>query len=84
MVNPVAFGNIVHTGYKTHPDHKGAAAFIMQQRLGPNDIIVAEDVLQQTYYLGHVDYWLQSRDAAVDLHPATSTGAGSTSTPTRR
>ena len=28
------------------------------------DIIVAEDVLQQTYYLGHVDYWLVNKQVA--------------------
>ena len=64
MVNPMAFARIVHTGYATNPDHKGAAAFIMQQRPGPKDIVIAEDVLEQTYYLGHVDYWLQARDVA--------------------
>jgi hypothetical protein len=31
---------------------------------GPGDIIVAEDPLVQTYYLGHVDYWLEDRRQA--------------------
>jgi hypothetical protein len=31
---------------------------------GPHDIIIAEDVLQQTYYLGHVDYWLVNKQVA--------------------
>jgi hypothetical protein len=31
---------------------------------GPRDIVIAEDVLEQTYYLGHVDYWLQDQKVA--------------------
>jgi len=27
-------------------------------------VIIAEDSLQQQYYLGHVDYWLNSKDIA--------------------
>jgi len=27
--------------------------------------VVAEDVLQQTYYLGHVDYWLLGKNVAL-------------------
>jgi hypothetical protein len=64
IVNPVAFARTVNSGYATHPDHQGAAAFIQSLNPGPRDIIIAEDVLQQTYYLGHVDYWLQARDVA--------------------
>jgi 4-amino-4-deoxy-L-arabinose transferase-like glycosyltransferase len=40
-------------------DHKGAAEFIKSLNLTPSDIVVAEDVLQQVYYLGSVDYWLR-------------------------
>lgn len=47
-----------------HPDHRGAAEFIRSLQLGPDDITLAEDVLQQTYYLGQVDYWLISRKYA--------------------
>jgi hypothetical protein len=54
----------VDTGYASHPDHKGAAEFVASQHPGSRDIIVAEDVLQQTYYLGHVDYWLENKDVA--------------------
>src|SRR6185436_19969655 len=46
------------------PDHKGAAAFIRSQNIKPGDILIAEDVLEQTYYLGRVDYWLISRKQA--------------------
>jgi uncharacterized membrane protein len=58
VVNPVAFAREWNAGYAAHPDHKGAAEFVRSVAPGPNDILVAEDVLQQTYYLGRVDYWL--------------------------
>lgn len=63
-VNPLAFGRIVHSGYKTNPDHQGAARFIQNVNPGARDIVIAEDVLEQTYYLGHVDYWLQDQKVA--------------------
>jgi len=46
------------------PDHRGAAEFIRSQNIKPGDILIAEDVLEQTYYLGRVDYWLISRQQA--------------------
>jgi hypothetical protein len=46
------------------PDHRGAAEFIRSQDIKPGDILIAEDVLEQTYYLGRVDYWLISRKQA--------------------
>jgi hypothetical protein len=63
VVNPVAMANVINSGYESHPDHKGAAEFMLRQNLVPEDVIIAEDVLQQTYYLGkgQVDYWLMSR-----------------------
>jgi hypothetical protein len=61
IVNPVTFAKTVNAGYEAHPDHKGAAEFVHSQQIGPDDIVIAEDVLQQTYYLGAVDYWLISR-----------------------
>jgi hypothetical protein len=64
VVNPIAFARTVHSGYKTNPDHKGAATFMQSVNPGPRDIVIAEDVLQQTYYLGHVDYWLQAQSVA--------------------
>jgi hypothetical protein len=66
VVNPIAFGHEVVAGNRGLPDHKGAAEFIKSLRLQPGDVLVAEDVLQQTYYLGHVDYWLLTRQVA---HP---------------
>jgi hypothetical protein len=66
VVNPLAMANVINSGYESHPDHKGAAEFIRSQNLVPEDVILAEDVLQQTYYLGkgQVDYWLMSRQHA--------------------
>ena len=64
VVNPMSVAGAVDSGYATHPDHKGAAEFVAGLHPGPRDIIVAEDVLQQTYYLGHVDYWLVNKQVA--------------------
>jgi hypothetical protein len=64
VVNPIEVAKAVDSGYSNHPDHKGAAEFVAHLHPGPHDIIVAEDVLQQTYYLGHVDYWLVNKQVA--------------------
>ncbi len=64
VVNPIQVAREVDSGYSTHPDHKGAAQFVAHLHPGPHDIIIAEDVLQQTYYLGHVDYWLVNKEVA--------------------
>jgi 4-amino-4-deoxy-L-arabinose transferase-like glycosyltransferase len=69
VVNPVRVARAVDSGYASHPDHKGAAEFIESMHPGPHDVLVAEDVLEQTYYLGHVDYWLVNKNvAAAFLH----------------
>jgi hypothetical protein len=64
IVNPLSATARINSGYSTHPDHKGAAAFMRAQQIEPRDIIIAEDVQQQKYYLGEVDYWLMSRKHA--------------------
>ncbi len=64
VVNPMHVAAAVDSGYANHPDHKGAAEFVARLHPGPRDILVAEDVLQQTYYLGHVDYWLVNKQVA--------------------
>jgi hypothetical protein len=64
VVNPLAIARTVNSGYSIHPDHKGAAEYIKSLRLRANDLIVAEDSLEQTYYLGHIDYWLAGQDVA--------------------
>ena len=69
VIDPTHLEAAVNPSYAQYPDHKGAAEFIESQHPTPNDIIVAEDALMQTYYLGHVSYWLQDREqAAPFLH----------------
>jgi hypothetical protein len=65
-VNPIALGRAVNSG-ASFPDHKGAAAYMRSIKLGPKDIVLAEEVLLQTYYLGHVDYWLVNRNVAANF-----------------
>ena len=67
FVNPMAFSRTVGAGYGIHPDHKGAAEFVRSRPLAPEDIVLAEDVLQQTYYLDRVDYWLVAPYVAVQF-----------------
>jgi hypothetical protein len=64
IINPFELKRAVNAGYERFPDHKGAATFMKSVHLGPKDLILAEDVLQQTYYLGKVDYWLYALDIA--------------------
>jgi Dolichyl-phosphate-mannose-protein mannosyltransferase len=64
VVDPPDAIATVDSGYATHPDHKGAAEFVRTLNTGPDDIVIAEDVLEQTYYLGSVNYWLISRNHA--------------------
>jgi hypothetical protein len=65
VVNPFLLARTVNSGYATHPDHKGAAEFMRSQHLDPRDVVLAEDVLQQYYYLdGRVDYWLVAKYVA--------------------
>ena len=64
VVNPFSAARSIDSGYVSHPDHKGAAEFVQSLHPGPRDIVVAEDTLQQTYYLGHVDFWLMSKQVA--------------------
>ncbi len=64
IVNPARAARTVDSGYTNHPDHKGAAQFVAASHPGARDILIAEDVLQQTYYLGHVNYWLVNKEVA--------------------
>jgi len=48
----------IYADYNRYPDHKGAAEFLRAQNLSKDDVVLAEDVLEQTYYLNSVDYWL--------------------------
>ncbi|MEX2150356.1 MAG: glycosyltransferase family 39 protein [Steroidobacteraceae bacterium] len=60
IINPAAAWQASKNDYRDHPDHKGAAEFIRNLNPGPDDIIIAEDSIVQTYYLGRIDYRLQS------------------------
>ena len=64
FINPFGVSKVVNAGYTIHPDHKGAAEFMKSLPLAANDIVIAEDVIEQTYYLGHVDYWLIGPEVA--------------------
>lgn len=66
IVNPFALARAINPG-ASFPDHKGAAAYMRSIQLGPKDIVLAEEVLLQTYYLGHVDYWLINRNVAANF-----------------
>ena len=59
--NPAATAAVMTSDLSQYPDHRGAAQFVKTLNITPDDIVLAEDVLQQTYYLGHVDYWLIGR-----------------------
>ena len=65
IVNPVALARVVDPGYDRFPDHKGAAEYIRSLDLGPDAVLIAEDILQQTHYLGNVDYSLRPASDAV-------------------
>jgi hypothetical protein len=64
LVNPPALAALLNAEAAPYPDHKGAAEFVRGLNLQPQDIILAEDVIEQTYYLGHVHYWLIGRKHA--------------------
>ena len=60
VINPAAAWQASKNDYRDHPDHKGAAEFMRNLNPGPDDLVIAEDSIVQTYYLGKVDYRLQS------------------------
>jgi hypothetical protein len=66
IVNPFAMAHAVNPG-ASFPDHKGAAEYMRSIKFDPKDIVLAEEVLLQTYYLGHVDYWLVNRNVAANF-----------------
>ena len=53
-----------------YPDHQGPGQFV-RQNLVPGDIVVAEDMLQQHWYVGRVDFWLRNpKDSYTFLYVA--------------
>jgi hypothetical protein len=67
VIDPARVAAAADPTYAQYPDNAGAAHFVESQHPGPRDIIVAEDALMQTYYLGHIDYWLQARNMAAQF-----------------
>lgn len=53
------YSDFAQLGGHRGADHKGAAEFIESLDLASDDVVMAEDILQQTYYLGRVDFWLR-------------------------
>jgi hypothetical protein len=63
IANPVASWEAVAVGNRS-ADHRAAAQFLKDLPLREDDIIIAEEAMMQTYYLGRVDYWLASPQVA--------------------
>lgn len=52
------------------PDHRGPGQFV-RERLRPDDVVIAEDVLQQQWYAGRADWFLRNpADIRAFLRPA--------------
>lgn len=49
---------LVHV-YSFRPDHEASGEFVRRKR-GLQDVLIAEDPLQQRWYAGRVDYWFRS------------------------
>ena len=50
------------------PDHASVGNFV-RDRLQPDDVVVATDVLQQRWYVGRADYWLRNeRDVQIYVY----------------
>lgn len=57
-------------GFEHYPDHRSAGLYV-RERLGPDDLVVAEDQIQQRWYAGRVDYWLRDpAGSAIFLYQA--------------
>jgi hypothetical protein len=44
---------------EVRPDHRGSGLFV-RQHLAPDDIVIAEDALEQHWYAGRTDRWFRS------------------------
>lgn len=49
------------------PDHQGPAQFV-KENAAPNDVVIAMDWLEQSFYGGKVDYWLRTDDYEGQSH----------------
>jgi len=50
-------------GMEIRPDHEEPGRFV-REHLRPGDIVIAEDALEQRWYVGRVDRWFRSFDDA--------------------
>jgi hypothetical protein len=64
FIQPVKLAYTINPVCERFPDHRGAASFMRAVPLKDSDFVLAEDVLQQVYYFGNVDYWLRGIDDA--------------------
>ncbi len=62
-VNPLAAWRAIGVN-QGFPDHKAAAEFLKGRGLAADDVVIAEEVLLQRYYVGRMDYWLTSPEIA--------------------
>lgn len=59
-------------GLEIRPDHRSPGRFV-RDHARPEDIVIAEDALEQRWYAGRVDYWYRSStDAARYLYQDSS------------
>ena len=47
-------------GFDFYPDHQGPGTYV-KQHIKDGDIVVAEDMLEQYWYIGKVDYWFMDK-----------------------
>jgi hypothetical protein len=62
-------GDILNTAaliFPFYPDHKSPGEFV-SLKAKDEDVIVAEDALQQKWYAGRVDYWLRDSEFEKDF-----------------
>ena len=64
FIRPLKLAGTLNPNPENYPDHKGVASFMQSISLNSNDLVLAEDILQQVYYLGKVDYWLRALNDA--------------------
>jgi hypothetical protein len=50
-------------GLQVRPDHRGPGRFVLQHQ-NPGDVVIAEDMLEQEWYAGQVDFWFRSLNDA--------------------
>jgi 4-amino-4-deoxy-L-arabinose transferase-like glycosyltransferase len=50
-------------GMEIRPDHRGAGLFV-REHLTTGDIVIAEDPLEQKWYVGQADFWFRAADDA--------------------